>query len=144
MEWFKRAWQGQELCWKVFWIYGMLFGIAMNYAAIQLEHTFKMNPPVKFCFVLFNFFYLIWIVVSTYRCAKNVGMKFFGFLARLLCLLFPLVFFFTVFAGGVQKGQMMIEAAKCKRIAIDAKYGDANPEVLKRCKQAAEKARKRR
>ncbi|MEZ0262368.1 MAG: hypothetical protein ACAH80_15290 [Alphaproteobacteria bacterium] len=144
MEWFKKAWRGEELCWKVFWIYGVLFAAAMNYAAVRLEHTFMMNPPLKFSFVLFNFFYLIWIVVATYRCGKNVGIKFFGFCARLLAVLFPLVFFATVFAGGVQKGQMMIEAAKCKRVAIDAKYGDANPEVLKRCKQAAEKARKRR
>lgn len=144
MEWFKKAWRGDELCWKVFWIYGVLFGCAMNYAAVKLEHTFMMNPPIKFCFVLFNLFYLIWIVVATYRSAKNVRFKIFSYVARILALLFPLVFFGVVFAGGVQKGQMMIEAAKCKRAAIDAKYGDANPDVLQRCKQAAEKARKRR
>lgn len=144
MEWVKKAWRGEELCWKVFWVYGVLGGIVWNGAAIYLEDFFKANPPVKFTFVLFNFFYLVWLVVSTYRCAMNVGMKFFGYVARILALLFPLVFFATVFTGGVQKGQMMIEAARCKRAAIDAKYGQANPDLLKRCKQAAEAGRKRR
>lgn len=142
MEWFKKAWRGEEQCWKVFWIYGILGGIAWNYAAIKLEHEFMLSPPLKFTFALCNIAYLIWAVVSTYRCALNVGFKFFGYIARILCLFFPLVFFGIVFAGGMQKGEALMEAARCKRIAIDATYRDAHPEILDRCKKAGEKKRR--
>lgn len=142
MELFKKAWRGEEQCWKVFWIYGIAGGVAWDCAAVGLQHEFMLSPPLKFTFALFNILYLIWAVVSTYRCALNVGVKFFGYTARLLCLLFPLVFFGTFFAGGLQKGDVLIEAARCQRIAIDANYREAHPEFLQRCKKAGAQRRR--
>ena len=77
-----RAWRGDLALYKVFWSYGVIgsailaffFGIALATQRASLQQA--LLPCLAG--------YTVWILVSTWRCAKNTREEYWGLLARQL------------------------------------------------------------
>jgi hypothetical protein len=79
-----RAWRGQQPLWKVFWIYGVVVssGVVALYASALYAGHRAMQQALLLVFAV----YTLWILVSVWRCATNVGERFWGVLARFLTI----------------------------------------------------------
>ena len=77
-----RSWHGEELLWKVFWVYGVVRSgiIAALYAVAIYADYALLQQMLLLCFAA----YTILILVSVWRCANNLKEKSWGLLARLL------------------------------------------------------------
>lgn len=77
-----RAWRGEELLWKVFWIYGVATSIAIVivYVVAFYDGRMALRQVLLPCFAG----YTAWILVSVWRCASNTNEKLWSTLARFL------------------------------------------------------------
>jgi hypothetical protein len=64
-----RAWRGEETLGKVFWVYGVSFSFAffLLYASAIFEDRIMTQQMLLIGFAG----YMIWILVSVWRCAAN-------------------------------------------------------------------------
>jgi hypothetical protein len=96
MRWLKRAWQGEERLWKVFWVYGVAVSCIGFFTALAVEIGTAMStgvvgtPSESTCFFVYDAWlavsscYWVWIIVSLWRCAFNVKQRLLGDGARIL------------------------------------------------------------
>lgn len=133
MEWVLQAWRGKERCWKVFWIYGVLVGIIWRLLLAQLDNI----PAASIAVGIAHFVYIIWLLVSQYRCAFNLDWKFWGYIVRILVLAVPVMLVVGLLLGGVLKGQNLVHVAQCKKVAADAEYRKTHEDIYERCQQEA-------
>lgn len=84
MEWMKRALRGEEMLWKVFWIYGIVFGLVL--AGLRFA-VISFSPMASMPLLGVQLVYLVWISISIWRCAFNVDWHGWGYIARILVVL---------------------------------------------------------
>jgi hypothetical protein len=142
MEWIKAAWRGEERLWKVYWVYGFLLSIGLKIAyflgfmaAAMVGINFVFTPAA----ILFYFIYIVWLMVSEWRCAFNADWRIWGYIVRFFILLLPL----GLIIGGVLVGQDLIHAAECRKAMTEAAqkegldlpaYKLKHPEAVEACK----------
>lgn len=79
-----RAWRGEQLLWKVFWVYGVAASsalIALYGYAFYVDRV-ALRQALLLCFAAYTF----WILVSVWRCANNTQEKIWSVLARFLTI----------------------------------------------------------
>ena len=86
------SWFGKTKLWKVFWLAGILFGALITVVSYALKDHDFVGSTILFLAVIV--IYLIWILVSQWRCAFNCNWKGWGYLVRLniIATLAPLVY----------------------------------------------------
>ena len=140
MEWVKRAWRGEERCWKVFWVYGFLGGIIWNIVSKSLN-SMTTSGLVLGVFYGAHIVYIIWQFVSQYRCAFNLEWRAWGYITRGLALLMPVLVIAGILIGGILKGDQLIVGARlksCERMETDLEYRNSQPPAnYEWCKQHA-------
>lgn len=75
-----RCWRGQERLYKVFWVYGLLLNLpffAVGVAAGYLHMPLLLVPLVPVYVA-----YLVWVLVSMWRCAFNSSWSGWAYLGR--------------------------------------------------------------
>ena len=115
-----KAWRGEEKLWKIFWL-GLLF---LAFISALGKVLVQNLPPFALFYGLFRLAYIIWWLVSLWRCAFNVSARFWGYLARALVCLFPLAIIGLVVAG-VMMGQNLIGAAECRKASMEYQHAIA-------------------
>jgi hypothetical protein len=103
MDLIKKAWQGEERLWIVFWIYGTLITIAMYPINKFMEHAIKPGMggiPLLLIFILLAIELTceVWLLVATWRCAFNVKWQGWGNIVRILCVLSGIRIGFAIIA----------------------------------------------
>lgn len=96
MDWMKRAWNGQERLWKVFWIYGAVAGLIAG--VINFALVFAAGKVVSQAFSALMIVYWVFIAVSEWRCAFNVSWRGWGYIVRFLVILGAIVQIYNVYA----------------------------------------------
>ena len=108
----KDCWRGEEKLWKVFWLYGVLLSIVVK---ISVGTLAAINPSIAgiilLSLMILNLPYLIWWLVSIWRCAFNVDVNFWGYLARIFAL--PGIWGLVV--GVIFGVQGLIAEQKCRK-----------------------------
>ena len=112
----KKCWRGEEKLWKVFWLYGVLLKIVVRLA---LAGVAAISPVIAgilgIAVLLLAIPYIVWSLVSTWRCAFNVRQEFWGYMARIYVCVVPVLVIFGMLIGGILVGQDLIVAAKCRK-----------------------------
>jgi hypothetical protein len=100
MHWLKRAWQGEERLWKVFWIYVILAGGILD-AIQQAGFSFLIKPNVHLSplqvppwaiivvglWMVFSILYIIWLSRALWKCSFNTRWRILGYAARIVFVL---------------------------------------------------------
>jgi hypothetical protein len=92
MGFMERGWNGDEKCWKVIWVYGVLFIFLAKLCAVAICLVF----PVDYVTVnyhglfltLLRSVYTLWLFVSVWRCAADSDWKITTFFVRFLLIFF--------------------------------------------------------
>ncbi|MEZ0262369.1 MAG: hypothetical protein ACAH80_15295 [Alphaproteobacteria bacterium] len=134
MELLKRAWRGKEESWIVFWIYGCIAGFLLFTVAGLIGWLVLKFAPAAYKTVSILLFpcwlsYLVWIVVSSWRCAFNTKTKLWGYVLRILIVVVPLI----GLAGGVITGMKALKYLRCDRLYHDLQYRQAHPDRAREC-----------
>ena len=86
---FWRAFYGDERLSKVFWFYYVLVGAAMTFALYRIDYLIELQEwqPIwslilRFLLSLAWLYYLVWVLVSLWRCAFNCQVKLWGYVVR--------------------------------------------------------------
>lgn len=99
MQWIKRAWRGEERLWKVFWVYGILAGYALDAVTmlgfvmlIPHVHLMPWHAPVWLyvlgaVWTIFLWCFSIWTAVALWKCSFNSGRRYWGYAARVAYVL---------------------------------------------------------
>ena len=66
---FGRAWAGVESLWLVYWVYGFLGGILINYGLGKVAEF--LSPYVGLLLFIPLIAYFVWVNVAIWRCAAN-------------------------------------------------------------------------
>lgn len=116
MSFIGRSWHGAERLWKVYWLYGVLGG-----ALVQLVVTVlgKMATPLAIGGAIFYFVFVIWNLVSIWRCAWNCGWQGWGYIVRILVIAAPVLIIVGLLVGGVLVGQDLVKAAECRKAQME-------------------------
>lgn len=135
MGWLGRAWRGEERLWRVFWIYGVLFGIILN----VINHIAGMflGASVAVPYLVIGVIHSIWLVVALWRCAFNAEWRIWGYVIRILNVM-CLVFLILGFLMGLSLvGADLIKAAECrKELKAYVEKGGNDPEGFqKECRE---------
>lgn len=99
MGWLGRGWRGEEDLWKMVWVNGFLLVFLGEVACITLRlfTDIDIDSPKSGIGTLFNYialFYCFWLLVSLWRCAFNADWGGWGYLTRLIVILYLGVFGF--------------------------------------------------
>jgi hypothetical protein len=129
MDWVGKAWRGEERCWIAYWVYGFVFSIGWSI----LLSLAAVVPLALIPLGLLYLCYIIWVLVSQWRCAFNLEWRFWGYVVRFLIIMIPVLFIGGIFVGGVTKGNQLIHAAQCKAAMKDPAWRSAHPGVYERC-----------
>ncbi|HEY4697244.1 MAG: hypothetical protein A3J49_12470 [Gallionellales bacterium RIFCSPHIGHO2_02_FULL_57_16] len=88
----KRAWNGEERLWKIFWLYnilGVLFFVVIGkfcqaflIAAENNNRSYIGMTIFMSVIMILSIPYIIWALISLWRCAFNAGWKGWGYLGR--------------------------------------------------------------
>jgi hypothetical protein len=88
----KRAWNGEESLWRVFWLYNilgvLLLGLIEKFChafliAAERDNQSYIGMTIFYDVVAILFFpYIVWALASLWRCAFNTGWKGWGYLGR--------------------------------------------------------------
>lgn len=72
-------WRGEGPLWKIYWLYGVLFSVALAVviAAAGLGHWVRL--PVLIAMLMGLAIYTGWILISVWRCAENIEGRPFGY-----------------------------------------------------------------
>jgi len=102
MGWIAEGWRGEKELWKVFWIYGALLIILAKVAnvVIWLYSDINFDRPTALQYLTMlalQISYSIWFLVATWRCAFNTIHRFWGYVARVVVILFILLFVLTYY-----------------------------------------------
>ena len=84
---FFNYWNGKEKLWKAFWLIGMLGRIIVALIVIiflQIGQIIGLTWSIAILSILFILIYIIWSVVSIWRCAFNTKNKNWGHAARII------------------------------------------------------------
>jgi hypothetical protein len=75
-----RAWRGEILLYRVFWIYGVIGGaiMAILYGVALYDCRVGLQQVLLLCFAG----YTVWVLVSIWRCVENTQEAYWGLLAR--------------------------------------------------------------
>ena len=75
-----RAWRGEVLLYKVFWVYGVIGGgiMVIFYGAALYGRRVGLQQILLLCFAG----YTVWVLVSIWRCAENTHEAYWALLAR--------------------------------------------------------------
>ncbi len=100
----KRCWRGQEPLWKVFWGWfffghGIILGCSVGFMVLAMVFGFVTSPRSldagiagmaagAVLLVLAVVPYGVWSAVSVWRCANNCINKFWGYLVRLVVIVY--------------------------------------------------------
>lgn len=108
----KRAWKGQEKLWKVFWLYGFLGVILLNIVLSILTSALGSMGSIVAAVITLTF--ALWNLVSCWRCAWNVGAKFWGVIVRILVVISAIVYLLMILTmAGLSIGvSSMMDAQK--------------------------------
>lgn len=115
MSFIKRAWRGEEKLWKVFWLYNVLGGLLLNVFVYVIA---SVAFGLLIVGVIFWLAYLVWVLVSIWRCAFNVNAKFWGYLARIYIIMGPVLVILGLLVGGILAGQDLIKSAEERKICL--------------------------
>jgi len=99
MQWFKKAWKGEEKLWRVFWLYWFLGNIALS-LLIPFIALFSL-PLVNMIASVVSLISLVYFVMSmilVWRCAFRTKHEYWGYIARVVIFLLPVIFF-AIFFG---------------------------------------------
>lgn len=91
IEFFRKAWRGEERLWKVWWLVGVPLGILGGAVSVWLEEASKPGSGMSSLFPTATFFalvaaYFAWCNMA-WGCAKNVETKVWGTIAKVLIIL---------------------------------------------------------
>ena len=75
----RSAWVGKERLWVVYWLCGHVLGMVLALLLFVLVPTSPVTTPLA---LILGLVYMVWIVVSVWRCAPNANRPFWGYLAR--------------------------------------------------------------
>lgn len=100
----KKAWQGEEKLWLVFWVYfvGMTVFFWVTFSVWKLpsqimDYLFFSPPSATGLYAMMviqltaDIFIRTYQVISVWRCASNTHLKIWNFSARTICISFALV-----------------------------------------------------
>jgi hypothetical protein len=107
MSFIKRSWRGEEKLWRVFWLYGVLLGIAISIVYAIIKGLLDLGWPMVVAAMAFYAVYQFWLLVSQWRCAWNVNWRGWGYIARFLVVLGFLGWIFGVAAVLLSKDLFM-------------------------------------
>ncbi len=98
-------WYGDEILWKIFWVYGVFAIFMAKVAAIVIRLISgidfdNLTSGQAQNLLWFQAFYLFWLLGSLWRCAFNVENSFWGYLTRTLVVLFIIFLGMLVFMHG--------------------------------------------
>ncbi len=82
MQVLSRAWNGDERLSKVFWFYYVPVVAAMQFAWYLIELQEGPRWIFEGLLAIPEIFYLVWILVSLWRCAFNCQVKLWGYVVR--------------------------------------------------------------
>jgi len=77
-------WRGHGPLWKVYWLYGVLGSFVLALILLLLMQRGAIDSVWFQLVLLLLGAYTVWIVVSVWRCAFNVGNPTYGHMARAL------------------------------------------------------------
>jgi len=86
----KRAWCGDEKLWVVFWIYGVIpnsLFVICSQSAIHFPDTSLSKFGIAPVLLTVLLTYLVWSLVSIWRCAFNTKWLGWGYIARTIVIL---------------------------------------------------------
>lgn len=112
MGFIKRAWNGQEKLWKVYWLYGVLLGIVAQVIFLGLEILSAIGGFYIVACVLATLLllaYAVWSNVALWRCAWNAKATFWGYVVRILVVISAITYAFMF--KGLLMGMLMSEPA---------------------------------
>lgn len=92
-----RSFNGLEKLWMAYWINF----VAINAAVSNLVDQFIIdkNLSIQMIFLIVSLTVLFWSIVSVWRCAFNVENNYWGYIARLIVSVGPLVSFYFSFSS---------------------------------------------
>ena len=133
MDFVKNAWNGKEKLWKVFWLAGVLGGLALNILGKILT---ALLGPFGLIIALISVPYIIWYFVAIWRCAFNADWRGWGYIARIYLLL-PLIAIPLVI-GGIYLAAVSVTAhQRCNHdLAEQAKAANIDPQQYRASHQA--------
>ena len=85
MSFIATAWRGREKLWKVYWLYGVVGGIALSFLMGFLLPWLGTSGGFTYFAVLT--LYSLWLWVSIWRCAFNANWKIGGYILRFLTVI---------------------------------------------------------
>lgn len=80
-----KSWRGNERLWRVFWIYNFILGGLINYGFTKVGES--ENLVLLLVYSIFALAYMVWVLVSLWRCAFNANWQIWGYIARVLVVL---------------------------------------------------------
>ncbi len=81
----KKAWNGKEKLWVVFWVYNFAFGIVVDKLCDELLKLDTLTP--FWIFIVPTLVWIIWCMVAMWRCAFNAHWRIWGYLTRIVLVL---------------------------------------------------------
>ncbi len=107
LEFLKKSWNGSEKLWKVFWLYYFLVNIVLNIALKMLPGFFGSLPNLlAIPIMVIVWAYIVWILVSLWRCAFNTEWKVMGYVVRVIVVIFAVLTVLSL--GGGAMGSFMM------------------------------------
>lgn len=85
------SWKGLERLWKAFWGNYFLGNFVIGRLGLGELALESDNLAISLVFLVLVASFLIWAVVSVWRCAKNTEYKILGYLARIIVIVGPIV-----------------------------------------------------
>ncbi len=86
----KKSWDGEERLWVVFWLWGVAVPIVLYGIAYYVS---GFIPSLGYVFdVVLGIGYAVFMMVSLWRCAFNIGWKWLGYVNRF----FACMYIFTI------------------------------------------------
>ena len=88
----KQCLTGQEQLGKVFWLFYIVGTIGITYVGWMIFGLIAILMDMEFIILIFFFLvalpYFIWATCSVWNCAFNVGWKPWGYIARVVVVVF--------------------------------------------------------
>ena len=84
MDELKKAWNGEEALWRVFWLYYIVLGLGLALAAGYLFDLSLWAGRIGYAVALLWSF---WAIIAVWRCSDNSEWRSWGIIARIVVVL---------------------------------------------------------
>jgi len=90
-----RAWRGEVALHKVLWVYGVIGGgvMVISYGAALYARRVELQQVLLLCIAG----YMVWFLVSVWRCAEETQNAYWGLLARQMTVVWALTAIMVLF-----------------------------------------------